>query len=96
MKAIGATNRNVLHLFLIEGATISFLGGIVGIVFGFIGSAIICSFVSEYVGTSFSAVITPGTIVLSLFVALIVGVAFSYYPAKRAATLNPVVAISSQ
>lgn len=94
MKAIGATKKNVLFMFLSEGALISFIGGIMGVILGYIGAAVICSFVSNFIGSEFVAVITPISVVFALFVALLVGIVFSFYPAKRAADLSPVVAIA--
>jgi putative ABC transport system permease protein len=94
MKAIGATRKNIMFIFLSEGALISCIGGVVGVIFGYIGAMIICSFVSNYIGTPFTAVITPISVVFGLIVAFIVGVVFSFYPAKRAANMNPVNAIA--
>ena len=96
MKAIGATNKEVLFLFLSEGAMISIIGGIIGIILGFFGAALICSFVSNFIGAEFSAVISLFSIFFALLVALCVGVLFSYYPAKRAATMSPVYAMSCE
>jgi len=94
MKAIGATKKNVMFMFLSEGALISFIGGIIGLILGFIGASIICSFVSNFIGTEFVAVISPVSIIFALSVALLVGIVFSYYPSKRAAGMSPVEAIA--
>ena len=94
MKAIGATNKDVLYVFLSEGALISIIGGLVGLVLGYIGAIGICSVVSAFIDTEFTAVITPISVIMSLLLALFVGITFSYYPAKRASKMNPVEAIS--
>jgi len=94
MKAIGATKKNVLFMFLSEGALISFIGGILGVILGYIGAAVICSFVSNFIGAEFTAVITPVSVVFALCIALLVGIVFSFYPAKRAADMSPLAAIA--
>jgi len=86
-KAVGATKNQILTQFLIETVTLSLLGGIIGILLG-VGIAVIFS-----VTGLISSVITADAILLAFFFALIIGVFFGLYPAFRAATLHPMVAL---
>ncbi|MBN2491626.1 MAG: ABC transporter permease [Planctomycetes bacterium] len=86
-KAIGARDRDVLSQFLIESILISGLGGILGIVLGF-GVAGILSGLSDY-----QTVVETQSVILALAVSGSVGVFFGYYPARRAARLDPIVAL---
>lgn len=86
-KAIGARPRDILRQFLIESILISGLGGFLGIGAG-VGVAELINHFSEY-GT----VIEMHSILLSLIVSGSVGVFFGYYPARRAASLNPIEAL---
>jgi len=85
--AIGATEQDVQRQFLIEAMVLSLLGGFAGILTGTIASMI----VDEALGWSFF-VSLPAIAVSALFSALI-GVTFGYYPARRAAGLNPIEAL---
>ena len=86
-KAVGATKNQILTQFLIETMTLSLLGGIVGILLG-IG---IASFFS--LTGMIPSVITADSILMAFFFALAIGVFFGLYPALRAASLHPMVAL---
>ncbi len=86
-KAIGAREWDILRQFLLESILISGLGGILGIALGFAVSWILGRF------TDFSMLIEGGSIVLALAVSASVGIFFGYYPARRAAKLNPIEAL---
>jgi putative ABC transport system permease protein len=86
-KAIGAQDRDILRQFLLESVLISGLGGLLGIAFGWGGASAVSHF-SEY-----RTVVQTQSIVLSLSVAVSVGVFFGYYPARRAARLDPIEAL---
>lgn len=88
--AIGARPRDVMTQFLIEAIMLSILGGIVGILLG-IGGGIIYSLVSK---TSF--VLSPIAVVLAFGFAGAVGIVFGFYPARRAARLDPIVALRTE
>lgn len=83
-KAIGAKNRDILLQFLIESLLLSGIGGIIGVILG-VGSSMLIGKL-----TSFPTIIQSTSILLSLFFAIIIGVFFGYYPAYRAAKLNPI------
>jgi len=86
-KAIGAKNRDILLQFLIEAIILSCLGGIIGVALG-IGTAQI---IEKW--TQFITVAKLSSILLALFFSAAVGIFFGYYPARRAALLDPIVAL---
>ena len=86
-KAIGARDRDILRQFLIESILISGLGGVLGILTGFGVAALLRQL------TQFAAVVQPDSVILALAVSVSVGVFFGYYPARRAARLNPIEAL---
>jgi len=86
-KAIGAKDRDILRQFLLEAILMSGLGGLIGVGLG-IGIAM---GISRF--TSFSTIVTGSSIFYSLAFACSVGVFFGFYPAKRAAALDPIEAL---
>lgn len=86
-KAIGAKARDILLQFLMESMLVSIAGGLVGIILGIgLGEVIRRS-------ANISMLVTPMPIILSFSVSAVVGIFFGYYPAKRAASLNPIEAL---
>jgi len=83
-KAIGAKDRDILRQFLIESVIMSGIGGLIGVAAG-VGSSLIIDKVSE-----FTTYIELPAIIISLSFAMIVGIFFGYYPARRAAMLDPI------
>ncbi|RJP80996.1 MAG: FtsX-like permease family protein [Desulfobacteraceae bacterium] len=86
-KAIGAKDRDILRQFLLEAILISAIGGILGIVFGFTVAYAIKQF------TEYQTVIETFSIMLALTVSASVGIFFGFYPAFRAAKLDPIAAL---
>jgi putative ABC transport system permease protein len=86
-KALGATRFNILLQFLIEAVVLCTLGGIVGIALGAGGAAVM----SKTAG--WSTQISSTAIVLAFAFSAFVGVAFGVWPARRAAVLDPIVAL---
>ena len=85
--AIGARQRDILLQFLLESVVLSVLGGLIGIVFGILIAYIISAVLAwPYIVSSFA-------IGLSFVVCVAVGVFFGWYPAKKAAGLDPIQAI---
>jgi putative ABC transport system permease protein len=86
-KAIGAKNRDVLLQFLIEAIVLSGLGGIIGVALG-IGAA---QMIAKW--TQFLTVTELSSILLAISFSAAVGIFFGYYPARRAAMLDPIEAL---
>ncbi|MDY6964677.1 MAG: ABC transporter permease [Halobacteriota archaeon] len=93
MKAIGATNANILSLFLIEAGIISLAGGLLGIVFGVVGAEVISSWTSTSFFVDVPAVITVDVLVFGLVLAILVGIGSGLYPARQASKMSPVEAV---
>ncbi|MEW6323827.1 MAG: ABC transporter permease [Nitrospirota bacterium] len=94
-KAIGATRRAILHQFLIESVTISLAGGAIGAVSG-VGLAVVLGKIVARAMPGqgdWGAAISPTAILLSFGFAVAVGVFFGLYPARKAASLDPVEAL---
>ncbi|MGZ4056682.1 MAG: ABC transporter permease [Bacteroidia bacterium] len=85
--AIGAKGRDVLIQFMIESVFISFLGGLIGVGLGILISIL----VAHFGGWPIS--ITVFSIVLSFLFSAVVGIFFGWYPARKAAALNPIDAL---
>jgi putative ABC transport system permease protein len=86
-KAIGAKDRDILLQFLIEALIMSGLGGLLGIAGGIGGAQIVSK------AMTFITVVELQSILMSLSFAAAVGIFFGYYPARRAARLNPIDAL---
>jgi len=86
-RAVGARQRDILMQFLVEALTISFLGGLVGILFGFGVSRVVALY------AEWSTVVTGTSIAMSFGVSAAVGLIFGIYPAARASRLDPVEAL---
>ena len=97
MKAIGATNLDIMSIFIIEGMLVSSIGGIIGIILGVFGSQgltlILNSFMSMGGSSSLTPIITLMSVVLAVSVSIIVGVLSSLYPAWKAARMSPIEAV---
>jgi putative ABC transport system permease protein len=98
MKAIGATTRDIMSIFIIEGMLMSSVGGIIGIILGVFGSQaltlILRNFMSMGGGSiQLVPIITLTSVVLAVTVSLIVGVLSSLYPAWKAARMSPIEAV---
>ncbi len=83
----GAKSRDILAQFLIESILISVTGGLIGVVFG-VGAAVVVN-----VAAAFPIYIQPWSVFLSFAVCTLTGVFFGWYPARKAAMLDPIEAI---
>ena len=91
-KAVGARRRDITLQFLLESILLTLLGGVIGIVVGAIVAAI-AAFIAKLNGLSWQFSLPLLSILLSVGMAFIIGVAFGYYPARKAAELNPIDAL---
>jgi putative ABC transport system permease protein len=85
--AIGAKGKDILTQFMIESIVISFLGGLIGILLGIIVSQIVATF------GGWPVVITASSVLLSFLFSSAIGLFFGWYPARKAAALNPIDAL---
>jgi len=86
-KSLGAKNKDISSQFLIESATLTFIGGIIGVALGW-GASIL---VTRFSGTT--TVVSWFSVFLAFGVSAGIGIVFGYYPARRAAKLNPIEAL---
>ena len=89
-KALGASPGDIRQQFLIESASITLFGGVIGIIFG-----VIISLAVEYVQSQ-SLVISWNACIISFVFSVLVGIFFGLNPASRAAKLDPVIALSGE
>ena len=85
--AIGARGSDVLTQFLVESIVMGILGGVAGLLFGYAGAKIVGHF------TGWETVISPIIMIIAVGFSGAVGVFFGYYPARKAAALNPIQAL---
>jgi len=86
-RAVGATQKDIIRQFLVEAVLISFVGGLIGILFGFGISRMIALL------AGWSTIMTFSSIALAFLFSVSVGLVFGIYPAMKAARLDPVEAI---
>ena len=92
-KALGAKEGAIMRQFVIEAATTSALGGVLGILLGDALSAVATVIISNLIEASLTVSPTLGAVALAFGVSTGIGVLFGYLPAKKAACLNPIDAL---
>jgi putative ABC transport system permease protein len=85
--AVGAHARDILTQFLIEAISLSSVGGILGILLGIAAANTIA------LTRHWPALISPASIVIAFLVSAAVGIFFGFYPARKAAALDPIEAL---
>ena len=85
--AVGATEKDVRMQFLVEAVTLSMLGGVIGIIVGLVGSALISHLLA------WPTLISGKAVIAAVIFSTLVGVIFGYYPAHKAAQLDPIEAL---
>jgi putative ABC transport system permease protein len=86
-QAVGAKTKDILTQFLVEAVTLSVLGGIIGIVLGS-GASVLISYFAQW-----STLVSPLAILMAFAFSAFVGIFFGYYPARKAAFLDPIDAL---
>ena len=85
--SIGGRGQDILRQFLVESIIMSILGGALGVIFGYL----IAKGAGSLMGSP--TVITPQSVILAFAVCFAIGVFFGWYPARKAANLNPIDAL---
>jgi len=91
-KAVGANNESIMLQFLMEAATITLSGGVIGVIIGSL-IAILISVIANFLGYNWDLSISLLSIMLALVVSVSVGLIFGLYPARKASKLQPVEAL---
>ncbi|MBU1039327.1 ABC transporter permease [Patescibacteria group bacterium] len=91
-KAVGATNSSIQNQFLLETIIITLIGSTLGILGGAILSGLI-TVVVKALNYDWAFIVSPLSVIVALLVGLSIGLAFGYYPARRAAKLDPITAL---
>ena len=86
-KAVGASNKEILRQFLVEAVILTLLGGIIGMLLGYVGAVAL--------GNAFGITIslTSDMILFAVGTSSAIGIIFGVYPARQAAKLDPVEAL---
>jgi putative ABC transport system permease protein len=93
MKAVGATNNNIMEIFLVESALLGLFGGVIGCIVGVAFSQIISIFATNMLPIQFKTLVSPELVALSLLFSVSVGIASGLVPARKASRLQPVTAL---
>ncbi len=99
LKALGSTNSEIMKLFLFESAMIGFIGGLIGVFLGFIASGVISELGIRMMGVGMGGgrtsvtLITPQLILFAIGFSVFIGTVSGLFPARRAASLQPVEAL---
>ena len=85
-RALGAKRRDIIHQFLIETTVMSGSGGIIGVILGLSIPPLVARF------SAVPVVVRPWSPIVAFLIAVLTGIIFGVYPARRAALLDPVEA----
>ena len=92
-KALGAKERYIMQQFVIEAASTSALGGVIGILMGYLLSTAASQVVTRLMEETLAVSPTLGAVAIAFGISVGIGVLFGYLPAKKAARLNPIDAL---
>jgi putative ABC transport system permease protein len=91
-KSLGAKSRDILFQFLIESSTISFIGGVLGVILGILGSFLMYLGMNV-AGYEWAFIISPLSIIVAMVISIAIGLIFGMYPARKAAKISPMEAL---
>jgi len=94
-KAVGAKSKDIMRQFLSEAVILTLAGGVVGVILGFIISFLVYYAAVSY-GLNWTFSVSLFSVILSLTFSTLVGLFFGIYPAKKAAKLDPIVALRKE
>lgn len=89
-KSLGARRRDILNQFLVEAATLSTLGAIIGIILGIVAAKIVS------MNTPLPSAVAPWSLVVATLLGTVVGIVSGVYPARRASLLDPIEALRQE
>jgi len=92
-KALGATNSSIRMQFIIEAAVLCMIGGLIGVIIGMVGGNFAGIKVLEAMEMDASVAISVSSIIMAVSFSLAIGIFFGYYPANKAAKMNPIDAL---
>ena len=93
-KALGARRRDIVMQFLVEAVTVTMVGGFFGVGLGVLGAAFADG--KPLMGGHLQTVVTAQSIVITVTISASIGIAAGIYPAFRAASLDPVLALRTE
>lgn len=93
MKALGAKNKHVLSIFLIESSLTGLIGGVVGVIFGIFLGQIVAAIATFTIGIPLTSVPSLEVGITGILFAVVTGILAGFYPARKASKLDPVEAL---
>ncbi|MFA7209148.1 MAG: ABC transporter permease [Parcubacteria group bacterium] len=92
-KSVGAKNSDIMLQFLMESATITLVGGIIGIILGILSSFLISVIVTNGFGYDWQFIVSLQSVIVATVVSVLIGLIFGMYPARKAAEVSPMEAL---
>lgn len=91
-RAVGAKRVDVLVQFIVESATVSFFGGLIGIILG-VAVSFLIAFIAQMLGYDWKFLLSFTSIIIAVLISIGIGIVFGIYPAKKASKISPMEAL---